>query len=200
MVFPILECRQLNLFIILSGLENDLRFALDDQCGTDIPRSLCYVYKTGKKAGLRKKENEPHSAHQAQLFQLSQLCDNFLPNLIRTHQALIYTCTNNNSECDDKQSYAEMLSHQLYSDLIGLIDKAIAKKRDQIHSTVSQQRSLCHILSTLYRMERAEVSHIRAYLEQDTKYPFVLTGGPCTGKSVLLAHCASQVFFQLYGF
>lgn len=192
--------QQLNLLIILPGLENDLRFALDGQSGTDIRRSLCYVYKTGKKAGQRKKGNEPHSEHQAQLFRLSQLCDNFLPTLVRTHQALIYTSTNNNSECDGKQSYAEELSHQLYSDLSSLIDHSIMKKRDQIHDSVSQQRNLCHILSTLYRIERAEVSHIRAYLEQDTKYPFILIGGPCTGKSVLLAHCATQVFFQKYGF
>lgn len=188
--------RQLNLLNILSGLENDLRFALDGQSGTDIRRCLCYVYKTGKKPGQRKKGNKLHSEHQDQLFRLSQLCDNFLPNLVRTQQALIYTSTNNkNSVCDDKQRYAEELSHQLYSDLIGLIDQSILKERDQVHDSFIQQRNLCHILSTLYRIERAEVSHIRAYLEQDTKYPFILIGGPCTGKSILLAHCASQVFF-----
>lgn len=190
--------RQLNFLIILSGLENDLRFALDGQADTDIKRCLCYVYKTGKKAGQRKKGNELHSEHQAQLFRLSQLCNNFLTNLVRSYQALIYTSTNNSSECDDKRSYAEELSHQLYSDLTSLIDQSIVKERDQIPDTVSQQRNLCHILSTLYRIERPEVSHIRAYLEQDTKYPFILIGGPCTGKSVLLAYCASQVFLFSY--
>ncbi|XP_053534061.1 NACHT and WD repeat domain-containing protein 2 isoform X2 [Ictalurus punctatus] len=79
-----------------SGLENDLRFALDGQSGADIKRCLCYVYKTGKRAGQRKKGNEPYSEHQA--LRLSQLCDNFLPDLVRTHQALIYTSTSNNTE------------------------------------------------------------------------------------------------------
>lgn len=181
------------MFIILSGLENDLRFALEGQSGTDTKRCLCYVYKTGNKAVQRKQGNESHSEHQARLFRLSQLCDNFLPNLVHTHQALIYTSTN--SGCEDKQSYAEMLSHQVYSDLIGFIDQSIVKQRDQMHAPISQQKSLCHILSTLYRIERAEVRHIRAYLEQDTDYPFILIGGPCTGKSVLLAYSASQVFF-----
>ncbi|KAI5098362.1 NACHT and WD repeat domain-containing protein 2-like [Silurus meridionalis] len=175
-----------------SGLENDLRFALDDQPGTHIKRCLCYVYKAGKKPGQSKKGNEPYS-EQDQLFRLSQLCDNFLPNLVRSHQALIYTMTNNNSECDDKQSYAEELRHQLYSDLIGLIDKSIVTKKDQIIDSFPQQRNLCHILSSLYRIDRTEVSHIRAYLEKETTSPFILIGGPCTGKSVLLAHCASQI-------
>ncbi|XP_060733553.1 NACHT and WD repeat domain-containing protein 2 [Tachysurus vachellii] len=173
-----------------SRLENDLRFALDGQSGSNIKRCLCYVYKTGKHADQRKKENYPED--QDQLFRLSQLCDNFLPNLVRTKQALIYTTTNNR-ECDDKQSYAEDLNHQLYSDLIGLIEESIVNERVQIHDSFSQQKNLCHVLSTLYRIERTEVSHIRAYLEQDTKYPFILIGGPCTGKSVLLAHCATQI-------
>lgn len=183
------------MLIIISGLENDLRFALEGQSGTDSKRCLCYVYKTGKKAVQRKQGNEPHSEQQAQLFRLSQLCDNFLPNLVHTHKAQIYTSTNHNSGCDDKQSYAEVLSHQLYSDLIGFIDQSIEKQRDQIHNSICQQRSLCHILSTLYRLERAEIRHIRAYLEQDTDYPLILIGGPCTGKSVLLAYSASQVIF-----
>lgn len=185
--------RELNLHIIFLGLENDLRFAMAGQSGTDIKRCLCYVYKTVKKPGPKNKGNEPHPENQDQLYQMSQLCDNFLPNLVRAQQALIYTSTN----CNDKQSYAEELSHQLYSDLTGLIDQSFVKKRDQIHDSFSQQRNLCHILSTLYRIERAEVSHIRAYLEEETEYPFILIGGPCTGKSVLLAYCASQVFFSV---
>lgn len=184
------------MLIILSGLENDLCFALDGQSGPDIKRCLCYVQKTAKKAGQRRKENEPHSEHQSPLFRLSQLCDHFLPNLVRTQQAFIYTSVNNRSECNDKQSYAEELRQQLYSDLIGLIDQSIVQKKDQIPDLVSQQKNLCHILSMLYRIKRADISHIRAYLEQDTKYPFILIGGPCTGKSVFLAHCATQVYFS----
>ncbi|KAK3549344.1 hypothetical protein QTP70_034572, partial [Hemibagrus guttatus] len=80
-----------------SRLEKDLHFALDGQSGADIKRGICYVYKTGKKADQRKKGNEPLPEDQDQMFRLSQLCDNFLPNLVRTQQALIYTSTNNTS-------------------------------------------------------------------------------------------------------
>lgn len=35
---------------------------------------------------------------------------------------------------------------------------------------------------------------VRDYVEQTEHHlPLVVTGGPCTGKAVLLAHCARQV-------
>ena len=40
---------------------------------------------------------------------------------------------------------------------------------------------------------------VREYVEQTEHHlPLVVTGGPCTGKAVLLAHCAQQVWFLLY--
>ncbi|XP_062861213.1 NACHT and WD repeat domain-containing protein 2 [Trichomycterus rosablanca] len=177
-----------------SGLENDLRFAMDGRSAADIKRCLCYVYKTSKTTSqTRKNRNEPHSVLQSQSGRLSELCNNFLPNLVKTHGALIYTTSSAEQECDDEQIYAEGLSHQLYSDLLHLVDKTVVRERNQTHDTIVRQENLCRNLSSLYRIERSEVAHVKAYLAQDTKYPFVLVGGPCTGKSVLLAHCASQM-------
>ncbi|KAL6478581.1 hypothetical protein MHYP_G00120140 [Metynnis hypsauchen] len=173
-----------------SGLENDLRFALESRSPADIKRCLCYVNKTAKEADQTNKGNEPHAGFQAPSVRLRQLRDDFLPNMVRTHKALVYTTT---TEYDGQQSYAEDLGHQLYSDLKKLIDRCVVREKDQTHDLLSQQRDLCDIFSRLYKIEREEVTHVRAYLEQDTQHPFILIGGPCTGKSVFLAHCANQI-------
>lgn len=40
---------------------------------------------------------------------------------------------------------------------------------------------------------------VRDYVEQTEHHlPLVVTGGPCTGKAVLLAHCAQQVYILFY--
>lgn len=102
----------------------------------------------------------------------------------------MYTAT---AECDAQQGYAEDLGYQLYSDLQKVIDRSLVKEKNQTHDSFSEQGDLCQTLSRLYIVEREEVKHVRAYLDQDTNHPFILTGGPCTGKSVFLAHCANQV-------
>ncbi|KAI4902427.1 hypothetical protein NFI96_022042 [Prochilodus magdalenae] len=173
-----------------SDLENDLRFALEGRSATDIKRCLCYVNKSAEEVHAGNKGNEQHAGFQAPSIRMKQLHDDFLPNMVRTHKALIYTTT---TDYDGQQSYEEDLGHQLYSDLKKLIDCSVLEKKDETPDFFSQQRDLCHILSCLYKIEREEVTHVRAYLEQDTKHPFVLIGGPCTGKSVFLAHCANQM-------
>ncbi|XP_072551718.1 NACHT and WD repeat domain-containing protein 2 [Salminus brasiliensis] len=174
-----------------SGLENDLRFALEGRSCADIRRCLCYVNNPGKQAVQGKKDDEPYTDFQTPSVRLKHLRDDFLPNLVRTHKALVYTTTT--TEFDEQQSYAEDLGHQLFLDLKKLIDRSVVRKEDQNLDSFSQQRDLCAVFSRLYKIERDEVTHVRAYLEQDTKYPFVLVGGPCTGKSVFLAHCANQI-------
>ncbi|XP_036440694.1 NACHT and WD repeat domain-containing protein 2 [Colossoma macropomum] len=169
---------------------SDLHFALEGRSPADIKGCLCYVNRTATEADQKNKGNEPHTGFQAPSVRLRQLLDDFLPNMVRTQRALVYTTT---TEYDGQQSYAEDLGHQLYSDLQKLIDRSVVREKDQTHDVLSQQRDLCHTFSCLYKIEREEVTHVRAYLEQDTKHPFILTGGPCTGKSVFLAHCANQI-------
>lgn len=167
---------------------------MDGRSASDINRCLCYVYKTSKTNNLRRKNrNGPHSLLQSHAGRLAKVCNNFLPNLVKTHRALIYTTSSADQKFADEQIYTEELSRQFKIDLLHLIDKTVVKKSTQTHHTVLLQENRCQNLSSLYRIERLEVTLIKAYLEQDTKYPFVLLGGPCTGKSVLLAHCAHQV-------
>ncbi|XP_022521703.2 NACHT and WD repeat domain-containing protein 2 [Astyanax mexicanus] len=177
-----------------SDLEKDLCFALKGRSRADIKRCLCYVNKPFKTPDRRKTDDKPPTDYQTTSVALKELREDFLPNLVQSHKALVYTTISTTTmELSGEQSYAEELSHQLYSDLKQLIDQSVEKNEDQTQGFFSQQRELCDIFSRLYKIERDEVTHVRAYLEQDTNRPLVLVGGPCTGKSVFLAHCANQI-------
>uniref|UniRef100_H3BY91 Nephrocystin 3-like N-terminal domain-containing protein n=2 Tax=Tetraodon nigroviridis TaxID=99883 RepID=H3BY91_TETNG len=58
----------------------------------------------------------------------------------------------------------------------------------------AEQEDVCVILSHFYDVVRPEEEKVRNYVEQTEHHlPLVVTGGPCTGKAVLLAHCAQQI-------
>ncbi|XP_023254492.1 NACHT and WD repeat domain-containing protein 2-like [Seriola lalandi dorsalis] len=203
-----------------SALDADLRFALDSRPNDDIiRRCLVYVHKVINPEGEREKRQmnlQQQTQSEAatsdlktaltdgQLF--SELCDNFLPGLITSRRLLVYTST---TECDHRhgyttarrRSYAMSLCQQVYSDLVGLIDswnmldvREGFQLGDALAREQAEQEELCYTLSRLYGIIRPEEEEIRAYVEQSDQHcPLVVTGGPCTGKTVLLAHCAQQM-------
>ncbi|XP_075956683.1 NACHT and WD repeat domain-containing protein 2 [Anarhichas minor] len=200
-----------------SALDADLRFALDNRPRNDfIRRCLVYVHRVSDAKGetekrQRKSQLEPQPEAAAvdlrttptdsQL--LSELCDDFLPGLITSSQLQVYTT---DTQCDcrhgyttaRRRGYAESLCQQVYSDLVGLIDswstlegcegsQLLAREQEE-------QEKLCDSLSRLYDVIRPEEAKVRAFVEQSGQQcPLVVTGGPCTGKTVLLAHCAQQI-------
>ncbi|XP_038548605.1 NACHT and WD repeat domain-containing protein 2 isoform X1 [Micropterus salmoides] len=203
-----------------SALDADLRFALDKCPDYDINRRcLVYVHKVINAKGEREKR-KPNSQLQPQpeaaTFDLrttptdgqlfSKLCDNFLPGLITSSQLLVYTTS---TECDHRhgytaarrRGYAESLCQQVYSDLVGLIDSVSISESykdsqlgDALAREQAEQEELCDILSQFYDVIRPEEEEVRAYVEKcEQQCPLVVTGGPCTGKAVLLAHCAQQI-------
>ncbi|XP_027135917.1 NACHT and WD repeat domain-containing protein 2 isoform X4 [Larimichthys crocea] len=139
-----------------------------------------------------------------QLF--SDLCDDFLPGLITSSRLVVYTSA---TECDRRHgyttarrwSYAESLCQQVYSDLLELIDSVnILETREDsqlgeaLAREQAEQEQLCDILSRFYDIIRPEEEKVRAYVEQrEQQHLLVVTGGPCTGKAVLMAHCAQQI-------
>lgn len=185
------------MFILKPALENDIRYAYENHSNEDIARCLCYVHKII----IPRKANGLPPEKQAQLHRLSELRVHFLPSLVTFHKALVYCTT---TKCNRLQGYtpemrlnfAAGLSEQLHADLKRLIDHAVSKERT-VTVDESGQKDLCHIFSSLYRIEREEVEHVKSYLQgRNTRFPFILNGTPCSGKSVLLAHCASQVSFR----
>uniref|UniRef100_A0A3B4WL29 NACHT and WD repeat domain-containing protein 2-like n=1 Tax=Seriola lalandi dorsalis TaxID=1841481 RepID=A0A3B4WL29_SERLL len=195
-----------------SALDADLRFALDSRPNDDIiRRCLVYVHKVINPEGEREKrqmnlqqQTQSETAlTDGQLF--SELCDNFLPGLITSRRLLVYTST---TECDHRhgyttarrRSYAMSLCQQVYSDLVGLIDswnmldvREGFQLGDALAREQAEQEELCYTLSRLYGIIRPEEEEIRAYVEQSDQHcPLVVTGGPCTGKTVLLAEKVSD--------
>ncbi|KAK5868545.1 hypothetical protein PBY51_009548 [Eleginops maclovinus] len=203
-----------------SALDADLRFAVDNRPDNEIiRRCLVYVHKVINAKGETKKscmKSPPQQQSEeaacdlgttptdGQLF--SELCDHFLPGLISSSQLLVYTTA---TECDRRhgyttarrRGYAESLCQQVYCDLVGLIDSwNILDSRDgcQFSDVLAreqaEQQELCDSLSRLYDVIRPEEEKVRAYVEQsEQQCPLVVTGGPCTGKTVLMAHCAQQI-------
>uniref|UniRef100_A0A3P8TG08 NWD1/2-like winged helix-turn-helix domain-containing protein n=1 Tax=Amphiprion percula TaxID=161767 RepID=A0A3P8TG08_AMPPE len=201
-----------------SALDADLRFALDKCPDEDIMRRcLVYVHKVVNAKGEREKremslqpKSESDSSDQVALRPpptsdqlLSELCDVFLPGLITSSKLLVYATT---TECDRRhgytttrrRGYAEGLCQQVYSDLVGLIDDLNISEDSNLGDALSreeaEQKQLCDIFARFYDVTRPEEEKVRAYVEQrDQQCPLVVMGGPCTGKTVLLAHCSQQM-------
>ncbi|KAK1900183.1 NACHT and WD repeat domain containing protein 2 [Dissostichus eleginoides] len=206
-----------------SALDADLRFALDTRPDNEIiRRCLVYVHKVinakgeTKKSCMKSPPQQQSEKEQAATFDLgttptdgqlfSELCDHFLPGLISSSQLLVYTTA---TECDRRhgyttarrRGYAESLCQQVYCDLVGLIDSWNishssdgSQLSDALAREQAEQQELCDSLSRLYDVIRPEEEEVRAYVEQSERQrPLVVTGGPCTGKTVLMAHCAQQI-------
>lgn len=167
-----------------------------ENCSSDdMKRCICYIHKiiNQKTTGDSQDTDQDPSSDR-----LRVIHNHFLPNLVTSYHLEVYTTI---TECDQqqgytvalRQTYIEGLCRQLFTDLSRLIDSTVTEPA-HLDDTTSQQADLCHIYSQLCRIERVEEQQVKAYLEQnDPKYPLVLIGGPCSGKTVLMAHCASQV-------
>ncbi|XP_048837164.1 NACHT and WD repeat domain-containing protein 2 isoform X2 [Brienomyrus brachyistius] len=188
-----------------SALESELRFALEDHPLEDVERCFCYVHKfadmndqgeaTGE-AGLGLVSDSPEQASLNN--PLIYLREQLLPSLAAPQQILIYTSSPDEEDTEARKQYIEVLCQQLHTDLRDIINRTLV--RDQAHANdplvqdLLQQWDLCSIYSRLYKVESPEVQDVKSYLEQsDTKYPLIISGRPCVGKTVLLAHCATQV-------
>ncbi|XP_068174254.1 NACHT and WD repeat domain-containing protein 2 isoform X2 [Antennarius striatus] len=197
-----------------SVLDVDLRFALENQPKHDIAgRCLVYIHKVINAKGEKEKrmnsqiQPQPETTSESNDGKLlSHLCDSFLPGLITSSQLLVYAIA---TECDHrhgyttakKRSYAQSLCQQVYADVVRLIDNVnISETSERAHigdafaREQEEQEELCKILSSFYEIIRPEEEKIRAYVQQrEQQRPLVVVGGPCTGKAVLLAHCAQKI-------
>uniref|UniRef100_A0A8C4RIQ1 NACHT and WD repeat domain containing 2 n=1 Tax=Erpetoichthys calabaricus TaxID=27687 RepID=A0A8C4RIQ1_ERPCA len=196
-----------------SGLEEELRFALENRSQTDIKRCLCYIHKIPflssqrERWTMKKAEFEPDLAIEAfndsrSYRMLLQLRDEFLPSVVASSSLRVYTSTSN---CELRQGYTDEMKQEFisglcehfYHDMLSLIEATVSRNTEQLDTLMEealQNAALCNIYSGLYRLQCKESEQVKAYLSQpDSKYPLVVCGGPCSGKTVFLAHCAKQV-------
>uniref|UniRef100_A0A3Q2NV95 NWD1/2-like winged helix-turn-helix domain-containing protein n=1 Tax=Fundulus heteroclitus TaxID=8078 RepID=A0A3Q2NV95_FUNHE len=186
-ILPFLNIPDYGVLFLSLALGADLRFALESGSVEDIlNRCVIYFIKVILDIERRDFFNKNVLNSQAGISEqtvpapselLSQLCDSFLPALLTSRQILLYTTT---TECDHRhgyttarrRAYADSLCQQVFSDLMALTDS----------SSLTQLRGK---------------AQIRDYVKQKYQQrPLVLTGGPCTGKTVLVARCAEQVSGQ----
>ncbi|XP_056906711.1 NACHT and WD repeat domain-containing protein 2-like isoform X3 [Takifugu flavidus] len=197
-----------------SVVDADLRFALQRHLKGDITgRCVVYIHNIINTNRQRPKtqinsETISPSEDLSDGPLLFQLCDKFLPALINSSQILVYTTTTT-TECDHhhgsttarRKGYVEALCQQVHQDLVELIKRAnIFKSGNNVHvcdalaREGAEQEDVCGILSKFYDVVHPEEEKVRHYVEQNEhQLPLVVTGGPCTGKAVLLAHCARQI-------
>ncbi|TNN01916.1 hypothetical protein fugu_011298 [Takifugu bimaculatus] len=198
-----------------SVVDADLRFALQRHLKGDITgRCVVYIHNIINTNRQRPKtqinsETISPSEDLSDGPLLFQLCDKFLPALINSSQILVYTTTTTTTECDHhhgsttarRKGYVEALCQQVHQDLVELIKRAnIFKSGNNVHvcdalaREGAEQEDVCGILSKFYDVVHPEEEKVRHYVEQNEhQLPLVVTGGPCTGKAVLLAHCARQI-------
>ncbi|XP_055370184.1 LOW QUALITY PROTEIN: NACHT and WD repeat domain-containing protein 2 [Betta splendens] len=199
-----------------SALDADLRFALDRGHGDDVAtRGLVYIHTvvnaTGERAKEEKKPPSEAATTPTDLQLLSDLCDRFLPSVIASRKLRVYAAA---TECDRRHgyttarrlSYAESLCLQVNADLTTLIDSWDIWGRDEpqlgdaLAGEEAEQEQWCETLSRCYHIPRPEEGTVRTYVQQsDKQCPLVVSGGPCTGKTVLLAHCVHQIKSWLPG-
>ncbi|XP_058885610.1 NACHT and WD repeat domain-containing protein 2-like [Acipenser ruthenus] len=199
-----------------SALEDELRFALENRPKEDLQRCLCYVHNIPIQSQQREKmtqksrlspDPELQMYHDLKSYNMMRcLRDEFLPSIVASSQLRVYTSNSDIRQGNAKEitkEHTEGLCNHFYSDMLSMIDALVTRNTqhlDSLTEEVLQHASLCNIYDGLYRIECDEVEKVKNYLSQkETKYPLIVSGGPCTGKTVFLAHCAKQVHSWLNG-
>ncbi|XP_055003997.1 NACHT and WD repeat domain-containing protein 2 isoform X2 [Boleophthalmus pectinirostris] len=188
-----------------STLDVDLRYALEDNGHKDISgRCLIYIHKViisakDKSHHQPKLQDSAMSTLLTPEALLTALCDSLL-SLVLPFNLQVYTTT---TECPlsytpaRRTCYTDSLCHQVTSDLEKMTEHlnisfelllSDAFAREQL-----EQDELCNVISQCYEIYRPEEENIRNFVQNEQWRPLVITGGPCTGKTVLLAHCSEQI-------
>ncbi|KFO80392.1 Leucine-rich repeat and WD repeat-containing protein KIAA1239, partial [Cuculus canorus] len=203
-----------------SAIEDELDFALGKQTPAFLKKCVCYIRKIanierfvkipemGKymdvvhTAGKFLRDPEAHE-------KLIKLRDEFIPTIVASSNLRVYTSV---THCDMKLGYSqevenhyiEGLGKQFYEDMIDIIQATVQQnfdtETDLLYDEVLQHSSLCKTYSTFYeyRCEALNIVH-RYILPSKVGHinPLIIYGGPCTGKTLLLAEVAKKAYSWL---
>ncbi|NWH78571.1 NWD2 protein, partial [Piaya cayana] len=203
-----------------SAIEDELDFALGKQTPAFLKKCVCYIRKIanierfvkipemGKymdvvhAAGKFLRDPEAHE-------KLIKLRDEFIPTIVASSNLRVYTSV---THCDMKLGYSqevenhyiEGLGKQFYEDMIDIIQATVQQnfdtETDLLYDEVLQHSSLCKTYSTFYeyRCEALNIVH-RYILPSKLGHinPLIIYGGPCTGKTLLLAEVAKKAYSWL---
>ncbi|NWR69028.1 NWD2 protein, partial [Centropus unirufus] len=203
-----------------SAIEDELDFALGKQTPAFLKKCVCYIRKIanierfvkipemGKymdvvhTAGKFLRDPEAHE-------KLIKLRDEFIPTIVASSNLRVYTSV---THCDMKLGYSqevenhyiEGLGKQFYEDMIDIIQATVQQnfdtETDLLYDEVLQHSSLCKTYSTFYEYRCEALNIVHKYILPSKighVNPLIIYGGPCTGKTLLLAEVAKKAFSWL---
>ncbi|NXL07609.1 NWD2 protein, partial [Mesembrinibis cayennensis] len=203
-----------------SAIEDELDFALGKQTPAFLKKCVCYIRKIanierfvkipemGKymdvvhTAGKFLRDPEAHE-------KLIKLRDEFIPTIVASSNLRVYTSV---THCDMKLGYSqevenhyiEGLGKQFYEDMIDIIQATVQQnfdtETDLLYDEVLQHSSLCKTYSTFYEYRCEALNIVHKYVLPSKIghiNPLIIYGGPCTGKTLLLAEVARKSYSWL---
>ncbi|XP_051882479.1 NACHT and WD repeat domain-containing protein 2-like [Pristis pectinata] len=194
-----------------SALEAELQHAVINQPPSVLRNCVCYICKIPHLTHHLKKLLANQKGQQGPSGKLPEdalahakllrLRDGILPSLATVSDLRVYTSTLlGNHTGQMKQEYIEGLCQQFYTDIVRLIDSSnnnTQKPVDEVEGVEEEMikhTALCNLYASLSDFEWKERDQIKEYIVgKQPNTPFIVVGGPCTGKTVLLATCAKQI-------
>ncbi|NXL63990.1 NWD2 protein, partial [Chordeiles acutipennis] len=203
-----------------SAIEDELDFALGKQTPAFLKKCVCYIRKIanierfvkipemGKymdvvhTAGKFLRDPEAHE-------KLIKLRDEFIPTIVASSNLRVYTSV---THCDMKLGYSqevenhyiEGLGKQFYEDMIDIIQATVQQnfdtETDLLYDEILQHSSLCKTYSTFYEYRCEALNIVHKYVLPSKIghiNPLIIYGGPCTGKTLLLAEVAKKSYSWL---
>ncbi|XP_075565861.1 NACHT and WD repeat domain-containing protein 2 [Pelecanus crispus] len=203
-----------------SAIEDELDFALGKQTPAFLKKCVCYIRKIAnierfvkipemgkymdvvRTAGKFLRDPEAHE-------KLIKLRDEFIPTIVASSNLRVYTSV---THCDMKLGYSqevenhyiEGLGKQFYEDMIDIIQATVQQnfdtETDLLYDEVLQHSSLCKTYSTFYEYRCEALNIVHKYVLPSKIghiNPLIIYGGPCTGKTLLLAEVAKKSYSWL---
>ncbi|MEE6462291.1 hypothetical protein FKM82_001542 [Ascaphus truei] len=198
-----------------SALEDEFDFALGKQTPAFLKKCVCYIRKIsnierhvkipdmGKYTDTIKVDNKLIRDPEAQE-KLIKLRDEFIPTIVASSNLRVYTSV---THCDMKLGYSheienhyvDGLGKQFYEDMIDIIQATVQQnfdtETDSLYDEVLQHLSLCKTYSSFYEYRCEALNLVHKYIQPCKSghiKPLIIYGGPCTGKTLLLAEVAKK--------
>uniref|UniRef100_A0A803JZ68 NACHT and WD repeat domain containing 2 n=1 Tax=Xenopus tropicalis TaxID=8364 RepID=A0A803JZ68_XENTR len=204
-----------------SALEDEFDFALGKQTAAFLKKCVCYIRKISnierhvkipemaRYTDVIKVENKYIRDPEA-LEKLAKLRDEFIPTIVASSNLRVYTSV---THCDMKLGYSQEvenhyvdgLGKQFYEDMIDIIQATVQQnfetETDPLYDEILQHLSLCKTYASFYEYRCEALNLVNKYLRPCRSghiYPLIIYGGPCTGKTLLLAEVAKKVIYVVF--
>uniref|UniRef100_A0A4W3IE44 NACHT and WD repeat domain containing 2 n=1 Tax=Callorhinchus milii TaxID=7868 RepID=A0A4W3IE44_CALMI len=203
-----------------SAIEDEFEFALGNQTTAFLKKCVCYIRRI---ANIERHVKIPEMSRYVDIIEVNgkpirdpvaneklvKLREEFIPTIVAASNLRVYTSI---THCDMKLGYSqevenhyvEGLCKQFYEDMIDIIQATVQQnfdiETDALYDEVLQHLSLCKMYSSFYEYQCETLNMIHKYIlpsKAGRMNPLVVYGGPCTGKTLLLAEVAKQAYAWL---